>query len=54
MKYRELTGKCKECLGCNKLENPFFTGVKECEFATVKQMEIEQMMIGGIQDGNKQ
>ena len=26
MKYPELTGICKECLGCNKLENPLFTG----------------------------
>lgn len=33
---KELTGVCKECLGCNKLENPLFTGVKECEYATVE------------------
>lgn len=53
MKYPELTGVCKECLGCNKLENPLFTGVKECEYATVEQLQIEQMMIGGRQDANK-
>lgn len=44
---KELTGICKECLGCNKLENPLFTGVKECEYATVEQI---QMMIGGLNE----
>lgn len=55
---KELIGVCKECLGCNKLENPLFTGVKECEYATVsdkvEQIQTEQMMIGGRQDANKQ
>lgn len=51
---KELIGVCKECLGCNKLENPLFTGVKECEYATVEQLQIEQMMIGGIPNVNKQ
>lgn len=50
MKYPELTGICKECLGCNKQENPLFIGVKECEYATVKQLQIEQMMIGGLNE----
>ena len=53
MKYRELIGVCKNCLGCNKLENPLFKGVKECKFATIEQIQIEQMMIGGIKDANK-
>ena len=47
---KELTGICKECLGCNKLENPLFTGVKECAYATVEQLQIEQMMIGGLNE----
>ena len=57
MKYPELTGICKECLGCNKLENPLFIGVKECEYATVsdkvEQIQTEQMMIGGMKDADK-
>ena len=52
---KELTGVCKECkYKCGRVENPLFTGVKECEYATVEQLKIEQMMIGGIQDANKQ
>lgn len=47
---KELIGVCKECLGYNKLENPLFTGVKECEYATVKQLQTEQMMIGGLNE----
>lgn len=42
---KELTGVCKECLGCNKLENPLFTGVKECEYSTT-EYKSEQMRIG--------
>ena len=47
---KELIGVCKECLGCNKLKNPLFTGVKECEYATVEQLQTEQMMIGGLNE----
>lgn len=43
---KELIGVCKECLGCNKLENPLFIGVKECEYCTLQQITIEQMRIG--------
>lgn len=45
-----MTELCKKCLGCNKLENSLFTGVKECEYATVEQLQIEQMMIGGLNE----
>lgn len=31
MKYIELTGKCKTCMGCNLLEITFFRGKNECE-----------------------
>lgn len=31
MKYIELTGKCKTCMGCNLLELQFFKGKNECE-----------------------
>lgn len=30
MKYTELTGKCKTCMGCNLLELQFFRGKNEC------------------------
>lgn len=28
---KKLIGLCKNCLGCNRLENPEFTGVYRCE-----------------------
>jgi hypothetical protein len=34
MKYKELKGICKNCLGCLRLENPYFTGVTECKYYT--------------------
>ena len=27
---KEINGKCKSCLGCNRLENPNFEGCNEC------------------------
>lgn len=42
MKNLPLTGKCVTCLGCNQLENPLFTGVKECKYA--RQQEIKQIL----------
>lgn len=30
MKYPELKGLCKTCIGCNLLENPFSAGKTEC------------------------
>ena len=43
IKYPELKGLCKNCLGCNKLELETFTGVYRCEYATDKQMNIEDL-----------
>ena len=37
----ELTELCKNCLGCNRLGNPNFLGVQECEDCTLNQA-IEQ------------
>lgn len=48
MKYPQLTGKCKTCLGCNQLENPLFTGVNECKYAREPIQEIKQIL--GIQE----
>lgn len=42
-----LQGLCKECLGCNKLENPLFTGVDKCSYCSKEQIQIEQLRIGG-------
>lgn len=47
---KELIGVCKDCLGCNKLENPNFTGVDKCEYCTLEQLSIEQMKMEGLDD----
>ena len=49
MKYPELKGKCKTCFGCNRLENPYFTGVSECKYATQPRQEIKQKIRIGEQ-----
>lgn len=38
-----LIGKCKTCLGCNKLEDPNFRGTYRCNYATSEQISIEQI-----------
>lgn len=43
MKYQELYGKCKNCLGCNKLDSPEWQGTYRCDYATSEQISIEQM-----------
>lgn len=40
---KELIGLCKNCLGCNRLENPEFTGVYRCNYATEEQISIDQL-----------
>lgn len=42
MKYKELKGVCKDCLGCNKLEDPNFVGVYQCKYATKEQISIDK------------
>ena len=32
MKYPKLIGVCKDCLGCQRLENPNFIGVYKCKW----------------------
>ena len=47
MKYPPLIEPCKSCLGCQRLENPNFTGDKNCKYAEKenwKQEEIKQCM----------
>lgn len=39
----ELKGLCKSCLGCNKLEDPNFTGVYRCNYATSKQLTLDEI-----------
>ena len=36
MKYKPLIEPCKSCLGCQRLENPDFTGDKNCKYAEKK------------------
>ncbi len=43
MKYKELKGLCKNCLGCNRLKDYNFEGVYRCEYATDKQINIEDL-----------
>lgn len=43
MKYKELKGLCKNCLGCVRLENPDFEGVYRCKYATDKQIDVEDL-----------
>ncbi len=52
MKYPLLKSPCKECeLKCFRVENPNFTGDKNCKYAEKenwKQEEIKQCMEYGI------
>jgi hypothetical protein len=43
IKYPEIKGLCKKCLGCNRLEDYNFRGVYRCEYATEKQMSINDL-----------
>ena len=47
-KYKELTGKCKNCSGCILLENPNWLGTNECEYADEPIQPIKQIL--GIQE----
>lgn len=38
---KEIIGKCKNCLGCERLNDPNFIGVYRCEYAT-EEKEDEQ------------
>lgn len=42
---KELKGICENCLGCNRLELENFEGLKEYEFFTSEQIEIEKEKI---------
>jgi len=46
--YKELTGKCKSCGGCMRLESLNFRGTNECEYAEEPIQQIKQML--GIQE----
>ena len=48
MKYLPLEGVCKECIyKCFRVEDPNFTGVKECKYIKPRQ-EINEIL--GIQE----
>lgn len=38
---KKLIGKCKNCLGYNKLENPEWRGIYRCDYATSEQIREE-------------
>ncbi len=54
MKYPKLTGICERaiknnlCNGCSKLENPYFTGQKECNLVREPIKQIKEIL--GIQE----
>ena len=51
MKYPKLIGVCKDCLGCQRLENEKFIGVYKCKWnekVEWKQEAINQCMEYGI------
>lgn len=42
MKYPPLIGLCKDCLGCQRLEDPNFRGVYKCRYVE-KPGKIKEM-----------
>lgn len=42
--YKPLEEPCKSCLGCQRLENPNFTGDKNCRWN--KQLEQIKLNLG--------
>lgn len=50
----ELKGLCKNCLGCNRLEDKNFEGVYRCEYATTKQISWKDLKEEVLKHGNKQ
>ena len=43
MRYPQLTGKCRLCGGCARLEDINFKGVYRCKYATERQIDIEDL-----------
>jgi len=39
----ELIGLCKNCLGCNRLEDKNFKGTYRCEYATIEELDINTL-----------
>ena len=53
MGHRELKGICKNCLGCNRLDDPNFEGVYRCKYATERQIDIEDLRRELKRNGNR-
>lgn len=45
MKYPKLRGVCKDCLGCQRLENPNFVGVYKCKWNEKVEWKQERIKI---------
>lgn len=41
---KKLRGKCKKCVGCNKIFEKGFTGVKRCKYYIRKKEEKESII----------
>ena len=48
MKYKPLIEPCKSCLGCQRLENPNFTGDKNWKYVEKENWEQERIKIWNI------
>ena len=45
MKYPKLIGVCKDCLGCQRLENEKFVGVYKCKWNEKVEWKQERIKI---------
>ena len=48
MKYPELTNLCKNCTGCQRLEDEYFKGVEQCEYRK-SGFDLCKKIIEGVQ-----
>lgn len=53
MKYKELEEPCKSCLGCMRLEDPNFTGDKNCIWQESKAAYYINKIKSDLKEKNK-
>ncbi len=52
IKAKFILSKCKDCLGCNRLENRYFPGVMKCEYyRDARGDDFEKLQYGKQRDG---
>lgn len=45
---KELIGLCKNCIGCNRIEDLNFEGTYKCKYATIEQIKFFDKKVGRI------